>query len=84
MKKYINIVKKSAGTFVPPCPAGVDILFFIVEEESKSISLSPQLTPTVSFKLMKNSYLNKPYTPCKETKVEDTYYIGLYFLDVLP
>lgn len=52
-----------------------------MEEESKSISLSPQLTPTVSFKLMKNSYLGQPYTGCKqsavnETVLKDTYYIA--------
>jgi hypothetical protein len=46
-----------------------------VEEESKSISLSPQLTPTVAFKLMKNSYLDYPYTICKPTVVEDNYYV---------
>ena len=48
----------------------------IVEDEAKSISLSPQLTPTVSFKLMKNSYLGTPYTTCKRTMVNDTYYIN--------
>jgi len=46
-----------------------------VEEEEKSISLSPQLTPTVNFKLIKNSYLNEPYTPCRESFLADKYII---------
>lgn len=32
---------------------------FLVEEEEKSISLSPQLTPTVNFKLIKDLFVSK-------------------------
>ena len=46
-----------------------------VEEDEKSISLSPQLTPTVNFKLVKNAYLDEPYTPCEESFLADKYQV---------
>ena len=46
---------------------------FEVEEDEKSISLSPQLTPTVNFKLIKNSYLGYPYTKCEESLLANKY-----------
>lgn len=51
------------------------VVLSVVEEEEKSISLSPQLTPTVNFKLIKNSYLNHPYTACRRSFLADKYII---------
>ena len=48
-------------------------IIFQVEEDEKSISLSPQLTPTVNFKLIKNSYLGYPYTKCEESLLANKY-----------
>jgi hypothetical protein len=47
----------------------------IVEEENKALTISSQLTPIVSFKLSKNSYLGKPYTKCEKSHIADRYSI---------
>ena len=64
---YYNYFTDQGETFIEFYLISKHNFLFLVEEESKSISLSPQLTPTVSFKLMKNHYLGNPYTHCKVT-----------------
>jgi len=46
-----------------------------VEEESKAISLSSQLTPIVNFKLVRNSYLGAPYRECNKSNLQSEYKI---------
>ena len=46
-----------------------------VEEESKAISLSSQLTPIVNFKLVRNSYLGAPYRECNKSHLQSEYKI---------
>ena len=46
-----------------------------VEEESKALTISSQLTPIVNFKLFKNSYLGAPYRKCEKSHLAGQYSI---------